>query len=241
MKRKILLGILFLLLISILGNWYMNSRTDIISQLGGKIYYLKRDKEILNIYVCNTNMSNNRLIYSHNGKGQYSRDQYNNNIRNLYYDQAKDIIYFQAMNKSGWALFSIKEGDDQPQFMKLLDDFKMDFKDAYINTASQDAAAVNRNGSMYIVQNGKEKLLKKYYGIYDNKFSPGYVPIGFSPDGKYLVYSSTGHLTPIGSIAEGLVKQLLFRNFSISDNYIMDLRTGKSNRFINGQNIQWIM
>ncbi len=239
MQRKILLGIIFLILMATLGNWYMNTRTDLVSKLEGKLYYLKRDNEILNIYACNANLSNNRLIYSHKGKGQTRKDDYNDNIINLSYDQAKDVIYFEAINSSAWALFSIKEGDYQPQFIESPNKIT-DFENDYIKPSSQNAIAVNRNGSMYIVQNGKEKLLKKYYGICDMKFSPGYVPIGFSPDGKYLVYSSTGHLTPIGTMAEGLIKGL-FHNSDVLDNYVIDLSTGKSNRFINGQRIQWLM
>jgi len=63
MKRKVLLSILLIIFITILGNWYTNTRTDIVSKLNGKVYYLKRDKEILNIYACDANLSNKGLLF----------------------------------------------------------------------------------------------------------------------------------------------------------------------------------
>lgn len=42
-------------------------------------------------------------------------------------------------------------------------------------------------------------------------------------------------------MVKGLVKALLFHDYNTSDKYVMDLSTGKSNHFINGQENQWIM
>ncbi|MEW8987404.1 MAG: hypothetical protein AB2401_10465, partial [Bacillus sp. (in: firmicutes)] len=92
-----------------------------------------------------------------------------------------------------------------------------------------------KKGSIYITENGKEKCVKKFYGMYDEKFT-GYGPIGLSPDGNYLIYHSMEHLTPFGSILEGIISDSSF----YGHNYVMDLKTGKSTRFIDASNFQWI-
>ncbi len=60
------------------------------------------------------------------------------------------------------------------------------------------------------------------------------LPLGFSPDGKYLLYSWNGHLTPVGAVLECLLQE------NADSVYIMDLESCNSNYYIAGQKVQWI-
>ncbi len=59
----------------------------------------------------------------------------------------------------------------------------------YINNQTENITVAEKKGSIYITQNGEEKCILKFYGLYDNKFT-GYHPLGLSPDGKFLIYYS---------------------------------------------------
>lgn len=210
---------------------------DILSNLEGEIYYTKRVSSVLTLFKSDANLDNEALLYSHKGNGEDREGGYNDNIIDFYYDSNNKIITFIAMDDD-WSVFSVKEGEDKPTLMGetrevLKDGVSLD-KTRYISNKQNDIAAFSKKGSIYIVENGKEKCVKKFYGIYDDKFT-GYGPIGFSPDGKYLIYSSSEHMTPLGFIVNNMVT-----DFS-GNVYILDLETEKSSRFIKSYDIQWIM
>ena len=48
-------------------------------------------------------------------------------------------------------------------------------------------------------------LIKNFYGAYDAKFSPGYVPRALSQDETFVFFSYSKHLTPFGALLEGLL------------------------------------
>ena len=200
---------------------------DIISGLEGQIFFEQREQGVLNLYTADAGLTNIELVYSHMGKGEP-----NEHIIEYYYDKSQDELRFIAMKDGMWGLYSIKTGEKTPHFIRnqesLLDD------NAYIKPEINGTKAFNKRGSMYLARNGKETELRHYYGIYDSKFSPGYVPLGFSPDGKYLLYSWTGHFTPVGWLLESMVRENCYGV------YIMDLDSKKSNYYISGQRIQWV-
>ena len=144
------------------------------------------------------------------------------------------------MNKGNFSLFCIKKDESNPTLIGKTEEFLITetptylYRTDYINNEHKGIIAIEKKGSLYIKENEKERCVKKFYGSSSEKFT-GYGPIGFSPDGKYLVYSSMEHLTAIGSIID-----MFIRDFD-SNVYIMNLETGKSTRFVNSYNIQWLM
>lgn len=236
MKKKIIAAILFLIfLVAISLNVikYDKSIVDsyLIKDLKGTIYFIERVDGVRTLYRSDANLTNKTLIYSHKGKGKDGYGEYNDNILDFYYDQTTETISFIAMNNGSWSLFSLKEGVKDPIFIKKQE---MMLKTDYIQNHSENLTASSKKGSLYLVENGNEKQIKKFNGIYDEKFT-GYHPIGFSPNGKYLVYRSMEHLTPIGSLLEGYIQN------SIGQMYIMDLQTMESTKFIEAYEIQWVM
>lgn len=242
MKKKLLTFAAIIILIFLGNNVYKSikdkANSDIITKLRGQIYYIKRVDEILNLYKFDTNSKNEQLIYSHKGKGKDSYGGYNDNIVDYYYDTKSGDISFAAMHDGDWSLFSIKKEDKDAKFIG-----RLDLKNSknptmidtdYIKNEAAGIKAAKKKGSIYIEKDGQEKCLLKFNGIYDEKFT-GYTPIGFSPDGKYLVYLSLEHLTPIGTLIEGFTKG------NIGKTYIMDIETGKSTRFIDASKIQWVI
>jgi hypothetical protein len=241
-KKKLLflvsLIVLIIIFLTIFIYFKNISNSDVVENLEGQIYYTKRIDGVNTLYKSDANLQNEKLIYSHKGKGRDSYGSYNDNIPDYYYDMKSEEIRFIAMNNGDWSLFSIKEGADhatlisKAEFVKTSTSFLANTN--YIKKHTEKLTVTQREGSIYIIENGEEKCIKKFYGIYDDKFT-GYHPIGFSPDGKYLIYHSMEHLTAFGTLLEGFI------NDSYGHSYIMDLSSGKSTRFIDASNIQWIM
>lgn len=241
MKKRILIIVSLVILIMISFSLFKYIRNvinaDIVRNLKGEIYYTKRVDGVLVLFKSDADLKNEKLIYSHKGKGKDSYVGYNDNIIDFHYEKENDTITFVAMNDGNWSLFSLKEGDKSATVIKSLEDEKgkvMMSNTEYIKNETENLTAIQRKGSIYIIKDGKEKCIKKFYGIYDFKFT-GYNPIGFSPDGKYLIYRSMEHLTPIGTLIEGAISG------SCGNTYIMDISTGKSARYIDVYNIQWVM
>lgn len=235
MKKKLLISVSLVVFIGIAFNIFIYFKStinsEIVANLEGQIYYTKRVDGINTLFKSDANLKNEKLIYSHKGKGKDNYGSNNDNIIDYYYDIKSNIISFIAMNNGDWSLFSIKEGENTATLIN-----KADFmtNTDYINNQTENITVAQKKGSIYIAQNGEEKCINKFYGLYDDKFT-GYRPLGLSPDGKFLIYYSAEHLTPYGVMMEELL------NGSVGHNYIMDLSTGKSTRFIDASNIQWIM
>lgn len=241
MKKNLLAFVVIVILIFLGSRIYVNlnnrANSDIITKLRGQIYYTKRVDEILNLYKFDTSSKREQLIYTHKGKGKDSYGGYNDNIIDFYYDIKSGDISFVGMNNGDWCVFSIREKEKDAKFIS-----KLDLKDSkekttihtdYIKNEINGIKAIKKNGSIYIEKGGEEKCLLKFNGIYNEKFT-GYTPIGFSPDGKYFIYHSFGHLTSLGTLIEGFTKG------NIVKTYILDMETGKSTRFSDVYHIQWI-
>jgi hypothetical protein len=234
MKRKFLIVSFCLILIATLFFFFEKTTnsvdSELLSNLEGEIYYTKRVDQILTLFKSDGSLKNEQMIYSHKGQGEDGYGSNNDNIIDYYVDRENANISLIAMNKGNWSLFTISEGKDSATLIE-----KADFlpKTDYIKPSTDKLNVEERKGSIYLIENGKEECIKKFNGIYDSKFT-GYSPIGFSPDGNYLVYHSMDHLTPFGTIVEGII------NDSYGHTYIMDIKTRKSSRFIDASNIQWI-
>lgn len=244
-RIKILALILMIILISfnfydILNGVISMIDGDVVSELGGKIFYLKRDKEILNLYSSDANLENKKLIYTNTD----SLSQ-NKNIIGFQYDKSRDIIDFVCMNKGDWTLHSIKPNGKYLKVLRSAMETKTSNKvknmDSYsIKPIYKDLKAISEKGSMYLIKEGEKVLLKKFIGIHDSKFNSGYSPVGFSPNGKYLVFRSSNHLTPIGTLLEGVIKNNPSNNYQIGDYYIMNLETKAIDKYIYAYSIQWV-
>ncbi|QED47942.1 hypothetical protein [Cytobacillus dafuensis] len=236
MKKKIILRFLLLIIIIVISfnifqYFTSNTNSQLLSDLEGTVYYTERIEGVLTLFKSDASLQNKTLIYSHKGKGNDSYGDYNDNIIDFYYDKTSKTIYFIAMNNGSWSLFSLKEKENKPT---LLQKEVMETDKGYIQNQFNKLTVSSKKGSLYLLENGNEKTIKKFYGLYDEKFT-GYQPIGFSPDGKYLVYHSMEHLTPFGTLLEGFV------NNSFGNTYIMDLSTMESAKFIDAYKIQWII
>ena len=232
MKKRLLLVIGFIVVIIVSFNVFMyyknSSNSDIVANLKGQIYYTKRVNEVLTLFKSDANLQNEVLVYSHKGKGK-DEFGYNDNIIDFHYDIKNKNINLIAMN-NGWSLFSVKQGEGKATLINNTSSINTD----YIVNHTKNLNVSQKKGSIYIIKNGKEKCIKKFHGIYDDKFT-GYKPMGFSPDGNYLIYQSGEHLTGLGVYIEALI------NDSYGHNYIMDLRTGKSARYIDAYEYQWVI
>jgi len=211
---------------------------DVLSQLEGNIFYIKRDNNsILNLYSSDANLENQKLIYSN--KDSTSE---NKNIIGFHYDKPEEIINFVCMSLGEWTLHSIDPNGENLKVLENEDESKkvstiVEEMDSYsIRPVHKDLKAINEKGSMYLFKGNEKILLKKFIGLYDSKFNSGYTPIGFSPDGKYLVFRSTNHLTPIGTLIEGM----LTTSSQLVNYYIMDLETKDIDKYLYAYDIEWV-
>ncbi len=235
-KKKVVLGSLLLILILV---FFLNAfqfftrsaNSNLLSDLEGTIYFTERVDGVLTLFKSDASLQHKALVYSHNGKGNDGYGDFNHNIIDFHYDRISETFTFIAMNNGSWSLFSLKEGESNPTVLQA-DVMEMDTD--YLQNENQDLSVASKKGSLYLSENGNESILKKFNGIYDEKFT-GYDSIGFSPNGNYLVYRSMEHFTPIGTILEGIFAD------SVGNTYILDLSTRESTKFIDAHQIQWVM
>lgn len=234
-RKKIIIiaAIIIALLIPLIINKIDKSvNSQILDNLSGQIYYTKRTDGVLILYKADANMKNEKLIYSNVGNGNYDNGDRNDNIIDFCYFPETGQIEFEAVYKGKFSILGIKEGETRPVYIrepeekKVLDDYRVAEMDTnYITCKNANVEVYEKKGSIYMKSNGEEKCIKRFIGMYSDKFT-GYRPVGLSPDGKYLVYNDYGKI--LGLIV-GKKKQ-----------YIMDLETGKSTQYINSDlNIQW--
>ena len=190
MKKKIIVGLLLFLIIIVISSYIFryftnNTNPQLLSDLEGTIYYTERVDDVLTLFKSDATLQNKTLVYSHEGKGKDSYGSYNDNITDFYFDKTNNTIFFIAMNNGSWSLFSLKEGENEPVLLQKVETEKEfnEIETDYIQDQYKNLTAISKKGSLYLLENGNEKMIKKFYGLYDSKFT-GYHPIGFSPDGK---------------------------------------------------------
>jgi hypothetical protein len=235
MKRKIIIGLLLVAVISVVSfklfqNATSNINEDVLTDLEGTIFFTERVDGVLTLFKSDASLQNKTLVYSHQGKGNDGFGNYNDNIINFYYNKTEKTVYFIAMDNGTWSLFSLSEGEAAPT---VLQKEVMETKTDYLQNETENGTASSKKGSLYLLREGNEKIIKKFHGIYDEKFT-GYRPTGFSPDGQHLVYHSMEHATPLGTILKGMVAD------SVGNTYVMDLSTLESAEFVDAHKIQWV-
>lgn len=147
---------------------------EILSNLEGTVYYTERVDGVNTLFKSDATLQNKILIYSNKGKGKTGLGDYNDNIVDFYYDKTSQTIHFIAMNNGNWRLFSLKEGDNKPIVHSLEDEESISFfhqkmiemtKTDYIQNQFGNLTATSKEGSLYLLENGNEKIIKKFYGI----------------------------------------------------------------------------
>lgn len=241
MKKKALygLGIIVLAIAATLVATALRDMgdADMLSGLEGTIFYEKRVDGTKVLFSSDANTQNEKIVYSHKGKGRDNYGDFNDNILEYHVDPESGHIDFVAMYEGEWSLFSLPFGEEDAVLLGKAERIKdgasfMESVD-YLKRSVGDRSVLCEAGSIYLVEKGNQRLIKKFWGIYDEKFT-GYGSIGFSPDGDYLVYWSMGHLTPIGTMLDGMLTGHVGRT------YIMDLQTGRSTRYPDARDIQWL-
>ncbi|TCO73774.1 hypothetical protein [Marinisporobacter balticus] len=228
----IIILILFIPLIINRISILINSK--IIDDLSGEIYYTKRVDESLALYKSDANMKNEKLIYNNKGNGKLKSGESNDNIGDFGFFPEIGKIEFEAVYNGKWSILGIKEGETKPIYIreskevKVLDNYRVvEIDTDYIRCKNANLEIYEKQGSLYMKKNGQEKCIKRFIGMYSEKFT-GYRPVGLSPDGKYLVYSNLGAF--LGTIIHE------------KKQYIMDLKTGKSTEYISfSSDIQWVL
>lgn len=237
-RKKILLVVIIisiiLLFITLITNRFnILANSKILDGLSGEIYYTKRVDGGLALYKSDANLKNEKLIYNNNGNGKLESGESNDNIGDFRFFPETGEIEFEAVYNGKWSVLSIKEGESNPKYIrepkevKVLEDYRVvEIDTDYIRCKNTNVEIYEKKGSLYMKKNGQEKCIKKFIGMYSEKFT-GYRAIGLSPDGKYLVYSN------LGAFFGTIINQ--------SKQYIMDLNTGESTEYISfPSDIQWV-
>lgn len=182
---------------------------QVLSNVEGTIYYTKRVEDVLTLFKSDANLEKEELVYSHKGKG--------------------------SLGDGNWCLFEMEEIDKEPIVIRRSLDGYVEIETDYINFENDNYDPfIEKEGSLYILENGEEKLLKEFNGIYLWNWT-GYYLIGESTDNRYLMYRSMEHNTPLGS----LLDEIFYEDGGHM--YIMDILTGESSRFVDSYQVQWVM
>ena len=179
---------------------------DVLNELTGQIIYTRRDTDsILKIYTSQANLENEQLLYEH----QDSID--NGNISGITYDKANNRLIFEAYDDAleDWGLFKLNE--DGTATIMAEDRFYEEGGDLYLKDAVTD----------------ETMLIKNFYGAYDIKFSPGYVPRALSQDETFVFFSYSKHLTPFGALLEGLLNS----DYHFQT-YVRNVKTGEESLYV---------
>ncbi len=221
-------------IVSVIATGAIGERPAVLSGMTGRVYYLQRDGLVLNLYTAAASGQNPRLLVTWEGKGES-----NANIIGYRYDPDAGMLYFTAMRDGDWSRFALADTGGEPEYLGAVDEKDLLGTGVYLQPEQGGRQAVNRQGSMFLIDGEHTTLLKRFVGLYDAKFSSGYQPIGFSPNGRYLLFWYSGHLTGLGTIVEGMVRQWA-GNYTLGQVYVLDLVSGQTSRYLNGMSFQWV-
>ncbi|SCZ11020.1 hypothetical protein [Alkaliphilus peptidifermentans] len=237
-KKSIILAVLCVVLVIFYIKLTDRKNVNILNELEGEIYYLMKDDDhISKLYKSDANLKNKTLIYSHKGKGMTSSGGSNDNIIDFRYYTESKKIEFEAMHNGEWSIFELSMDGSEPKYLRKAKEIKIDDKYRvfnvdvdYINLVSENFYIHEKNDSIFINIEGKDKCILKYSGFVRSDISgaTGYTPQGLSPDGKFLVYGTTGS-TGFGFLL-GEYKR-----------FIINLDTKEYTEYINSQSIQWVI
>lgn len=204
-----------------------------LNELEGRIIYTKRDTDsVLKIYTAKANLEDEILLYEHHD----SID--NGNIIALEYDEEQACLIFEAYDDTigDFGLFTL---DAELNVTSLGVSSMKGTWESDKNSGYNDSGlgVISKDGDLYLHQQTPHQmtLIKDYKGMLDYKFSPGYIPLTVSTDGKFVFYRYSNHVTPIGVLLDGLMLQ----NFDFKT-YVMNIETGESSLYVNFHDIIFI-
>ena len=162
--------------------------------------------------------------------------EFNDNIIDFRYYPEKGNIEFEAMHNGEWSIFQLPMDGKEAIYIKRAEDIKTDndyriinLDVDYINLEANDFHIYEKNDSVFISSEGRDKCILRYRGFLKSDISgaSGYKAQGLSPDGKFLIYGTTGR-TGLG---------FFFGNYK---RYIINLETREYAEYVNSQSIQWV-
>lgn len=153
LKKTIIIIMLILVVLTFAGDNMLNlcMGQDIVASLEGRIFFLRRENAVLNLYTADAKLTDFKLVYSNRGKGET-----NENIVEYCYDKSKDEIRFIVMEGGNWGLFSIKIGEESPRYIRENESWSKECDQAYVKPELTGIKAINKKGSLYLCENGEE-------------------------------------------------------------------------------------
>lgn len=241
MKKYVFISVIcIILLLFLVVSLSPNENKNVLAELEGEIYYLKKDNDITKLYKSDANLKNTVLVYSHEGKS----GDINDNIVDFRYYPDTQKIEIEAMYKGEWSILELSPGSSESKYLRKSEEIKTgeygivhSIDVDYIYSKLNEFGVYGRSKSIYMSTQDEEKCILKYKGLPPGDDSPfdkrvtGYFPHGLSPDGKYLVYGTTNDNIGIGAI-------LGFKEYKI---YVMNLETKEYTVYIDAHEIQWVM
>lgn len=196
---------------------------DVLNELTGQIIYTRRDTDsILKIYTAQANLENEQLLYEH----QDSID--NGNISGITYDKANNRLIFEAYDDAleDWGLFKLNEDGTATSLGISILDLEADWR---VHSIMAEDRFYEEGGDLYLKDavTDETMLIKNFYGAYDAKFSPGYVPRALSQDETFVFFSYSKHLTPFGALLEGLLNS----DYHFQT-YVRNVKTGEESLYV---------
>lgn len=241
MKKKKILLVLAALVVLFSLEWVRDltiySAGDVLEEAEGTLYYTRRIDGVSTLFAYNPERGEERLVYSHQGKGLDAYGSFNDNILDHRYDLETGVHHFVAMTEGEWTEFALEPGKADPEPLGKAAYSKIHYamldKTDYLKLSAGGRTVSERKGSLYLLENGEEICVRRFWGLYDEKFT-GCWPLGLSPDGRYLFYRSMGHMTFAGTMLEGMLTGDAGRTF------VRDLESGRTARFPEASRIQWV-
>ena len=240
-KKRIILFIIVVIVIGILiSTLYSNfRRTDMIAQLQGDLYYLKRNDNLkTELWKSKADLSDPILLASNN-------DETNANIISFQLADDGQIKYI-AMHNGKWTVRSLDSvSDKEPKVSaENLDEKSMLLKTNFYNYNLNDTNSIGRlfseNGNIMLEKpTGKIEELLHYNGIYDAKFSSGFGSPKWSPDEKYITFVYNGYRTPFTSIFASMILGILNLDDHNTQTYIMEYGSKRYYKYLKGSSVIW--
>ena len=206
----------------------------------GEIFYRRLDNGVVNIYKSSANLKNEVLIYSHAGKSNLE----NQNVLGYYFEKSENAVYFVAIttkdnSEEALGLYKVVVGNSDAEFVDFCpeNDGSGKFREYKIQKEINGMKADTKRGNLIVYTADKETELKQFTGLYSKKGNMGYIPVGFSPDGSSLVYTSKNK--------QNKFNDFISEKFDFKETtppfYIVDISTKNSSKFVKGFDIQWVM
>ena len=180
MRRGVILITIFLILFGGLAGWKYFQKIEnkkFLSQMKGKIVFVKRDNGVLSIYKINADGTGLKKLYRH-------QDEINPNSRLPKWSIEGKQIYFKAMKEGKWETFVMNENGEEVRVVldtPLIPDQK-----------TKQANLIIQQGNLYWKDNTGKLHLIYHHPFQNYKFNPGASEASWSPDKEYIVFQVCG-------------------------------------------------